>query len=762
MMNFLQKILLISFLSIGLSISISSLYSFDNFNIDDKIKEYEDYLRKKNLDPLNLKIKMNEKEMDGWKGLRLRLGLFREAAKQLYDPTRSAFNKTKAESSNPASFTATSSPGSKPGNFSLEILQIAKEDKIASKKIKKDYKFKGSNFTIQSGEKKAEFDFSKGGNLADLNNVFDKSMNDVIEHTLIQVDSEHYMLVIKGKKKGEKNKLTLMGDDAFFTELGFYGGDNKIEPVFISLIDNMKEKIKGDYKIEKVEQPKKEKSPAQSNKPEKEDENANKLEAPGDILILDPKSEIRLPLVNPLKTTETSLLEFEIKVDDKKEEKKEEKDKKDEKDAKKEKDVLKIGSINKLNVDEKKEIIILDKPLIPMLKKKEEKKEEKKEDEPNKQFLNIVDMGDKELLAQEFSDSKGQWKPIKIQTIELFKQGFIKKLILKNSYDKKTLSIRKVKFHDPGDPNKKVSYNYIDKAQDAKIIHNGVEVKREDNQIDDLIRGVNISLKSPTVRPETVKTTRDYEEVIKQIQSFLDEYNNVMLFIDNAKTFVPTVRTLEEFEKQEEEYKRKSYEEKQYMQLSGEYFKGLMKGDRQIGFLKRDLEYTMKGTPYPRDVEKKIKLLVEIGFKLPNPLESDMDKKNAKAGYLSLDHKILEAKLETNFEEIKDLFAHSTNDDPIKDNGIAVNLVKIADAHAKRAVKGDQGASSKGTIEAKVDMLESRIKYSKRRLVSVERRTETKITTFKRKMAKLEEVQRRAEMKRKEMEMKLGGLKQGQ
>jgi len=71
------------------------------------------------------------------------------------------------------------------------------------------------------------------------------------------------------------------------------------------------------------------------------------------------------------------------------------------------------------------------------------------------------------------------------------------------------------------------SMELVQSGVDAKFIYNGGdEITRSSNQIDDLISGYNIKLKS--VGTSEVKVERNTEEIMKRVDSFVEKYNSAM------------------------------------------------------------------------------------------------------------------------------------------------------------------------------------------------------------------------------------------
>ncbi len=756
-----------------------------------QIEKYKTSLKERYEDPLTLDIKVAEKEKLSWDGLRLRLTLFREACKTLYDPTSSSFNKTIAHSSNPGSFTATSKQGSRTGDHSIQVQQLAKSDKIRSKPIKKGTKLRATVFTVISGKNSVKIDFSKGGTLTDLLEVFYKAGTKVINAQLTSVDDEHNILTIESVKKGEKNKLVLNGDKQFFKELGFIQPPQKKKGKEQYKLSTLEKKvIKGGYSTEQ------------------------------EILSIHSKSEIAVNLPKPKKITKTTLLEAEISS--LKEMKKPEKTPQ-KKDADKSKgkqpeigiiEEVKVGRIklfgepllSELDDNGKKakpqqivkeipdEIDLAhfennvlkkikksaDKQFLQKfynknlslkkytLKKPLEKETQKKilaifnsikykaKEKAPVQYLVFIGDNDQELKRVLLPKNKNQWQKVKINLgKEIPTLLPVKKLVLINELGKIKLNIRKVKIHDPFVDPLREAYNYIEKAQDARLLLNGVPIKRDKNNIDDLIKGVTINLHGPSSSPGRLKITWDYDKVVEQISKFIDEYNNVMLYLKNTMEYRER-QSLEDLTNEEDKEDRKSFEEREFNRLSGLAYKGTMSREFSARSLKTKIRRTIVGTPYTRSEQRKIKFILQIGVKNPDRSGGKEENENLKAGYLYIDKEMLKSRLESNFEDIKHLFAHSTGKSVIKNNGIAVKLVSLVDGYAKKNIRDEKGSVRLGIIQIKKQTLESIIKRKEKQLERVKKRNENKVTVLIRKLKKLEQIKREAEARSKRMDNTFG------
>ncbi|WP_027327255.1 flagellar filament capping protein FliD [Helicobacter pametensis] len=70
----------------------------------------------------------------------------------------------------------------------------------------------------------------------------------------------------------------------------------------------------------------------------------------------------------------------------------------------------------------------------------------------------------------------------------------------------------------------------IQAGQDAELIYNGVSVVRPKNTIDDVVGGVKLELVSPTPegKPAVVSITADNENIVENIKTFTEKYNELL------------------------------------------------------------------------------------------------------------------------------------------------------------------------------------------------------------------------------------------
>ncbi|MGD9161225.1 MAG: flagellar filament capping protein FliD, partial [Desulfobacteraceae bacterium] len=153
-------------------------------------------------------------------------------------------------------------------------------------------------------------------------------------------------------------------------------------------------------------------------------------------------------------------------------------------------------------------------------------------------------------------------------------------------------------------------------GQDASVTIDGVEVTRSNNIIDDVISGVNLTLKdSDAGTTVTLNIERDISAISKKISTFVDAYNEVASYI-NAQ---------QEYNEEEE--------------TTG----GVLFGDGTLSSVKSDLSSLLVEPIW--GVSKEYSILGLVGINLDNE------------GLLNIDSEKLNGFLETNFYDVQQLFS---------------------------------------------------------------------------------------------------------
>jgi flagellar capping protein FliD len=160
----------------------------------------------------------------------------------------------------------------------------------------------------------------------------------------------------------------------------------------------------------------------------------------------------------------------------------------------------------------------------------------------------------------------------------------------------------------------------IQTGADAHFTLDGVAVTRSSNTVDDLITGVTLNLKAADAATTvTVKVDRDYDQIKDQITEFVTAYNDLMEAINGQLTYDTATQT-----------------------PGGPLF-----GDSTLRALRTGLIDTI--VSQVPGLNQDFSALGQVGINLDNN------------GKLTVDNDTLQGFLETNFEDVKNLFATSVS-----------------------------------------------------------------------------------------------------
>ena len=79
----------------------------------------------------------------------------------------------------------------------------------------------------------------------------------------------------------------------------------------------------------------------------------------------------------------------------------------------------------------------------------------------------------------------------------------------------------------------------VQRAEDARFSYNGISMRRPTNNIDDIVSGVNIELLTTTEpgKPAVISITRNDEEIVESVKSFVETYNELSLKLDEVTRY---------------------------------------------------------------------------------------------------------------------------------------------------------------------------------------------------------------------------------
>ena len=583
-------------------------------------------------------------EDDSWRQVNKFSLEVRNAARDLYS-FNNPFVEKIAESSNERSFTATASRGAKDQNVKLNIVQVAEADKFLSTEINKDLQIPKGKYTFKIGEKSVSVNW-KGGKYKGFIDLVNSKAKEILNISEIKITPDTKSLLFSSNMTGAKNRLEF-ADDAlpFAIEMGLIKkNDTSAIKTSVSSIET---KPETSQKIDFSEA----------------------VRAKGQYVM-----ELTVSIKEPSK-----------EVVQKKEEPGE-------------KIYEQIGSIAYRG------IVVQNEPSNDGL--------EKTKMETNKISGPKVDMN---ILALE--STRGVLIPLpplsenaekQTITIPLAEYGDVKALAINNNNSDKAVFIENIKIFDPKAAGDYIPVNPVSTAQDAIINFEGIQIKREKNDIDDLIPGVTLHAHESSEKQEKLTIKPDVEAVKNAIIELVAKYNRVFAQINiltqNKPEIIEELTYLSEAEIEDAQKKL-----------------GLMYADSTLITLKSNLRQTIN-TAYKPANDSKIFMLAQLGISTKSDSSGGIDMSRLR-GYLEIDEKKLDEVLKNNMEEVKLFFGFDSDGDILIDSGLAHAMYEYINPYTQRG----------GIFGIKTDSLKLKMDSSQKRIENYDKKLAEKELALKKK-----------------------------
>lgn len=244
-------------------------------------------------------------------------------------------------------------------------------------------------------------------------------------------------------------------------------------------------------------------------------------------------------------------------------------------------------------------------------------------------------------------------------TIPLSEYGDVDAVIVHNRNTEKTVSVSGLRVYDPRAAGDYVPVNPVSTAQDALLKYEGITIRRDKNEIDDLVPGVTLNLHEATGKTETIKIAPDVETAKNSIIEFVGKYNRAMAEINILTQNKPEVISEITYFTPDE---KKAEEEKL----------GMMLGDTTLNGVKNSLQ-RITSNAYKPTGDSSFALLSQIGISTRATAGAGVDTSRLR-GYLEIDEKKLDDALQNHMEHVKNFFGYDTDEDLIIDSGVARDL----------------------------------------------------------------------------------------
>lgn len=584
----------------------------------------------------------------------------RDIARNLYS-FNNPFVEKIVESTNERSITATASRSAKDQIAKLTVIQTAQTDKFLSNEIDKDFEIKKGKYTFTVGEKSFSVNW-KGGKYKGFIDLINSRGKDVLQISEIKTASEKKAVLFASEISGEKNRLEF-GDDAL--DLALHIGLIKKNDA-----SSIQAKI---------------------TQTETEAESSQKIPFSEIIKAKDQYvMELTLSLHTPAHQDGTdSTLQH--------------------------KDADGIGTIyEQIGSISYKGIVI---------------QNETSQDGLDAQAVlqNLItdaslDTAEIDMNILALESSRGVLIPlppvsdteaVQTITVPLSEYGDVKALAVNNTNSNKSVTIESIKIYNPKVLGGYVPVNAVSLAQDAVINFEGIQIKRDTNEIDDLIPGVTLYAHEASEKQEKITVKPDVEAAKNSVIEFVAKYNRLLAQINILTQRQPEIiDELTYFSVEETEDAQKKL--------------GLMYGDSTLHTLKANLRQLVS-MPYKSSEDAGLVMLSQMGISTKSEQTGGIDVSRLR-GYLEIDEKKLDEALNNNMEAVKQFFGFDSDGDILVDSGLAHSVYEQINPYTQRG----------GILGIKTDGLKPKMDSSQKRIENYDKKLEEKEKALRKKYGLME------------------------
>lgn len=589
-----------------------------------------------------------------------------KSAKRLYG-TGSSFENKIGESSSSQIATKIEKTADR-GEYSINVIEKASSHKIASIPLNKNFKIDSGNYQISSAGKTVNIRFS-GGNIEKFHKEILDQAKDVVKSSIISNTSKTRVLVLESKAVGENSEIVFSNDNSkdLFKKMGFFSESFSVDKSYFLNADN-----ENPFVIEK--------------------DQSCALDLSGEELPKNTSVYIDLDLsISPNIDLAENIDNDDI-------------EQKNSSDA-----FSEVGKSSVMGVELPGDKFILNLP-------------EKKLEETTSESINENDViaeinnnyTKQSLYSIELETTEGR-VPVEDFNLSEMNETFSFRLdekLPKNSkllgisfknIDSETkLNVGKIRLYtenQEGSENKIVFANELEKPQDAVLELDGLRVTRKSNVIDDLLKGVSLTILDKTDGDVSLNVDFDYSKMVGDITEFLAEYNQLIDMINTRTSFVGSSETLSDEDKENK--------------------KGSLSSESELRNLSLKLR-TIIMNSYPTKYGAEFSMLSQIGIST-----NETGGGNKFKGLLEFDEdkfidKFIEV-MEKYPDGVKELFAKDTNQDFIPDTGIAVEINNLLKGYMQKStgffdMRDDRLKRMKENKQKEIDKYEEKLVDEERKL----------------------------------------------
>lgn len=657
--------------------------------VSDKYKtnDYIEALMQKEKVPLNHEqesLDRYKEQQNAWRDVNQKMSSLRESSRTLYS-FENPFNNKIASSSNENAVAATANRDAPYSTYKVDVVKEATADKFLSVELEKNSTVPSGKYTFQVADKTISFNW-KGGKLNDFINSLNKRGNNTIKASLVGVSGNKYALMIESLKTGADSKL-IFKDEALDYALK-NGIVEKNQKDMTSFGVSLKE-FSNPQTEAVVPENDQEGMPKFSTKLVSVEKDENNEES---RTVIPPRSGLEILVDEELLSMPSEKIEFRYsvnKVEDITDELNLQRTMRPE--------LPDSGSVSFEQLSILNELSETGLPPVP--------------ETPLSPISGEVDFFVKnsdgsEIKLERSGFSENQDGDIEV-SVSKSNYPDMKGLVVRNRNTDSEIRLTPFFAYDESKMQDYVPVHAVSKAGDAVIKYEGITITRPTNKIDDVIPNVTLNVKQPTDRTATITIDPDKDSAKNALIQFVGSYNQVIAEINILSENKPEiVSELDYLSKDEQDAANKRL--------------GMFQGDFSLTNGKSTMRNIITAN-YKWSDDAIVTMLNQIGISSRASGTSSGYNASQMRGYLEIDEKKLDAALDENLEQIKNLFGYDADGDLIIDSGIAYALDKqltswvqtggiIANKNSALATKISASETNIKKLESQLDGKEARLR----------------------------------------------------